>query len=167
MRIFRNFKGYRPHAIPSGLEFAAFTQSEEGHDWYSLQDQFQQETLKVVFDEKSKSVLITNQDPSFLFPADGTSIAEIDFVDIKQGVMYVYDEEHNTIVPDVQANRYIEQQRRIAECSGEIDRLRDEVLSGIANEEDTQRFTALVKYRKAVESIDITQSNMAWPDRPN
>ena len=166
MIILRNFKSYSPTPRPAGLEFAAFTQSEDGIDWYEAQHLFSKETLKVVFDETNKQVFITNTDVSFLFPIDGASVAEIEWVKITEGESYLYDEVHNTLKVDITAKHFIERKNRLSEITEEVDRLRDEVLTDLASEEDKQRFEALIKYRKALLNTKITSTDIEWPTKP-
>ena len=167
MVILYGFKEYTPSVVPSGLERAAFTRSENGEDWYETQKRFKEHTLKIVFSSSDYRVLAYDNDPSKLFPPDGAGVAEIEPVDIKAETPYVYDKESNTICLDMEMCNYIEKHKKIANATKVIDKLRDDVLTGLASENEKKRFSSFIKYKKEVELIDVSQSAIEWPVEPD
>lgn len=166
MLILHDFKEYTPSNIPAGLEQAIFMRTEDGRDWYEIQPLFKNFTLKVIFISNNCKVLAVNSDPSMLFPTDGTSVAEIDPIKIDRNVPYIYNKTNNTISIDIELKNRIKMQKIIAGVSKEIDKLRDEVITGFASKSESKLFMSLVRYRKDLEAVNISQTDITWPEKP-
>lgn len=62
---------------------------KHGNDWYDYQSKYSPNTLKVMYDDKSRRVFITTKDSSRLVPAEiGNTIIEIEYNDDESKLNY-------------------------------------------------------------------------------
>ncbi|SUC31994.1 Uncharacterised protein [Providencia rettgeri] len=92
MLIYRNFTTSRNIDILNKYpDFVLVLEDEEGNDWYALQKNFKEDTLKILFNDENR-VVSYSFDVSSLTPTN-LSAAEIpqekipdDFLQIQQGI---------------------------------------------------------------------------------
>jgi len=153
-----------------------FIADSDGNDWYKLQSIFQDETLKIVFDENNL-INSASYDASTLFPlsfyvAEMATVPD-DFTLPPPGGKWIFDSEAETITERVYTDDELiaqaEQERttRIAAATVVIDPLRDAVELDRATEEEKERLLAWQNYRVDLIQLDLSvPSEIVWPEPP-
>ena len=88
MQYIKKFEQYTPEEKPFG-ESAIYLIGDNGQDWYSIQASFNEDSMKVVFDEDGL-VVACSRDVSSLFPLN-CGVLEIDSQQTDLIGMYVVD----------------------------------------------------------------------------
>lgn len=155
---------------------ALFLFSEDGTEWYSSQQSFARDTIKIAYDDKGiiRSIA-ANKDISTLWPA-GLSVVEVADTtanrraDISGKWVFdgekidkrIYSEEEQ------QEQARIEQRIRIAAAAKMIAPLQDAVDLGIANDAEKVSLENWKRYRVMLNRLDIeTAPAINWPAVPH
>ncbi|QCT18477.1 tail fiber assembly protein [Jejubacter calystegiae] len=169
MKIFNDFSLYYPEddALPDGV---LFLRSDNGADWYEVQQRFSEETLKVVFDNRGV-ICSAEKDASGLWPL-GCSVVEVDADNIPAGFavngQWQYAAGKITPVPvDNVANAEAEKARLLSVATASIAPLQDAIDLDIATDEEAELLKAWKKYRVLLNRVDTSVApDIEWPEVP-
>ena len=178
-----NIKGFKigspktPEQLKlSNQHNALFLFSEDGVEWYSSQQSFSADTIKIAYDEEGiiRSIA-ANKDVSTLWPA-GLNVAEVadttanrranisgDWVfDGKKIDKRIYTPEEH------QEQARVEQRARIANAAKMIAPLQDAVDLDMANEAERTRLDQWKRYRVVLSRLDFSDApSINWPAVPH
>ena len=167
MIIMKNFTTSTANAQSFNYSIAT---DDTGADWYASQENFQDDTLKVVFD--SAGVIISlSYDVSVLWPG-GNSVAEVAPADVPDGLNidggWVFDGEKITArvyTPEELAVQITaEKTQRLATAQLAIMPLQNAVKHNMATDEDKARLEAWEKYSVLVSRVIPEKPD--WPKMP-
>ncbi|WP_244866507.1 tail fiber assembly protein [Photorhabdus heterorhabditis] len=168
------FKQYIPDS-EDAVQFALYLQDKQGNDWYTSQNQFSTETLKIMYDNNGLIRAITT-DVSKFAPL-GFSVAEIN----KNDVPKEFDENTNEkwvfdgykIFPYVATKEELirkaehERIQLLVKSNNIIVPLQDAIDLNIATEEEKNILLEWKKYRIMLSRVDIsTAPEIVWPIPP-
>ncbi|WP_413535883.1 tail fiber assembly protein [Rahnella inusitata] len=171
MKILKGFKEYQPAEPPvAGMRYLT---CDSGEDWYEVQKQFSDSTLKIVFDSAG-TVVSMSTDVSRLWP-EHYSVAEVKGTDMPEGLDisggWVFDgKKVQTRVYSVEEN--ISQATKtvsdlMATANASIAPLQDAVDFDEATEGEQATLTAWKKYRIALNRLDLSAApDIHWPEVP-
>lgn len=172
MKNIKNFQPYLPENPIFGDE-VLYLLSEDGQDWYAVQQEFELNSIKFEYDDTGEVVRFS-QDISLLFP-QGRSVVEIPLkvvsnLDLSQG-RWRYDGKR--IVPilqtqdDLISNANRQKQDFIQEATNVIAPLQDAIDLEIATEKETAALQEWKKYRVLLNRVDTSLApNIDWPEKP-
>ncbi|WP_434526310.1 tail fiber assembly protein [Photorhabdus asymbiotica] len=168
------FEQYIPDS-ENAVQFALYLQDKQGNDWYTSQNQFSTETLKIMYDANGLIRAITT-DVSKFAPL-GFSVAEIN----KNEVPKEFNEKTNhkwmfdgqKIFPYVATkeelirNAEYKRVQLLVKANNIIVPLQDAIDLNIATEEEKNTLLKWKKYRIMLNRIDIsTAPEIVWPTPP-
>lgn len=182
--ILRNFKSSIKYI--NGIQAMFFT-DEDGNDWYEIQKQLSDDTLKIMFDSSGK-VVAASFDASTLAP-DGFSVAEINEGNLHEDVIatgFSFSDTHSLIIPvdewlfrnEVLMIDYVlkaenERQKLLRNINSKTSEWEKDLLLGLISEEDKERLKACRVYAKALQAMDCSTVNdkasysaIRWPAFP-
>ena len=172
MKIFKNFSAYSPETrtLPDNV---IYLHSAEGEDWYALQSQFADNTLKVAYNADGV-ICSAHQDGSMLWPV-GLSVAEVNLPDVPAGFDiyggWVYDGENIQARTYTQAEHIakaeIEKANLLNAINNKTQLWHTQLMLGMITDADKQTLTDWMKYSQAVQAIDTrTAPTLTWPTSP-
>ncbi|RTO96158.1 tail fiber assembly protein [Enterobacter hormaechei] len=180
MKEFKNFQAYEPGnsdlkvegSESDGLPYdILYMKDESGNDWYDLQKQLSQNTVKVVYDDTG-TVIQFSTDASVLYPL-GFSVVEI--------------EKSNFCSEDDKPLRYLNGQvsvdyakaaeetrkRLLASANAATTDWRTELQLETISDEDKSSLIEWMAYIKALRALDFSgvtdeagYKAIEWPDKP-
>ncbi len=173
MRHFRNF--IKTDALsPEQKELAdncsiQFIQDETGADWYELQSQFKNDTLKIQYD-KTGLIIAADADVSKLFPV-GCSVIEYNREEMpdnfKPGDFTFNDGNITPIEVDYVAVAAAERDRRMTAVSDRINRLVEAQDDADITDEELTELSQLREYRSKLRRLDLNSAPVvSWPEIP-
>ncbi|MEI9743575.1 tail fiber assembly protein [Enterobacter ludwigii] len=181
MENYKNFSTYHPESAPVEVlvlpdgrpAVMTWLRDEEGNDWYDVQQNFADDTLKVLYDGKGIICCFSN-DVTELNPVN-MSVAEVGAEDLPEGALdsltdgtWCYlDGRIQKYQPTPDELQEIAQQLKrklLAEADGVIALLERAVKHGIATEEEKLRLEAWEKY--SVLLSRVSPEKPEWPDMP-
>ncbi|HCB7517369.1 TPA: tail fiber assembly protein [Escherichia coli] len=165
----KNFRKYTPENPP--VEWALYLISEDGQDWYECQEQFAENTYKIMYDGDNIVRSIVT-DISTLCPVNA-SVAEVgvlpDDVDIdgnwmfKDGAVIKREYTHEELVQQAKNKKSLLMQQA-DDCMAP---LQDAVDLDMATEEEKGQLLAWKKYRVLLNRVDTsTAPDIEWPAPP-
>lgn len=175
MLIYRNFiKSTNEAYLSKYPDFASVIEDENGQDWYEIQSNFKDETLKIIFDNQNR-IVSYSCDVSTLFPL-GHSIAEINkdalpvnfydnnvFFDFIGGQVIPYEKSHEKLVEEA----FNQLKALQSEASQTIDTLQDAIDLNMAEKGADVLLGSWRKYRVLLSCVDIsTAPDIDWPQKP-
>lgn len=155
---------------------ALFLFSEDGTEWYSSQQGFAHDTIKIAYDDKGiiRSIA-ANKDVSTLWPA-GLSVAEVADTTANRRANisggWVFDgkniDKRIYTQEEQQEHARIEQRTRIAAVAKVIAPLQDAVDLGIANDAEKVRLEDWKRHRVMLNRLDVSAAPaIDWPPAPD
>lgn len=175
MLIYKNFNISKTQSILEKYpDFVLVLEDEAGNDWYELQKNFDDATLKILFD-KANRIVSQSFDVSTLMPAN-LSIAEIsqekipdDFFTNITGYVFI-DEKIEPLVlsqEEVVAITESKKQTLLYEANNAIAPLQDAVDLNIATKKEMTSLKAWREYRIFLNRIDASNTlSIIWPQKP-
>lgn len=155
---------------------ALFLFSDDGTEWYSCQQGFAADTIKIAYDDKGiiRSIA-ANKDVSTLWPA-GLSVAEVADTTANRRANisggWVFDgkkiDKRIYTPEEYQEQARIDQRARIANVAKVIAPLQDAVDLDMANETEKASLEDWKRYRVRLNRLDITTApDIDWPSAPD
>ncbi|ELY3760640.1 tail fiber assembly protein [Cronobacter universalis] len=144
--------------------------SEDGQDWYASQALFDEEKLKVEFDENGVITRFSD-DVSMLWPID-KSVADISKKLVPEGLNengeWIFDGEKIIAVPvDHVAIAELKKQQLMASAASVIAPLEDAVELGIATSHEAALLAEWKKYRVLLNRVlPGNAPDITWPEAP-
>lgn len=146
--------------------------SEDGKNWYEEVKHFQEDTIKIVYDENNIIVAIT-KDASTLNP-EGFSVVEVPDITanrraddsgkwmFKDGAVIkrVYTEEEQLLQAEKQKQKLLQQAREKTQF------WQIQLALGIITDSDKQQLMNWMKYVQQVEATDTSTLPVTFPERP-
>lgn len=146
--------------------------SDDGKNWYEEVRNFQEDTIKIVYDENNIIVAIT-KDASTLNP-DGFSVVEVPDITanrraddsgkwmFKDGAVIkrVYTEEEQLLQAEKQKQKLLQQAREKTQF------WQIQLALGIITDSDKQQLMNWMKYVQQVEATDTSTLPVTFPERP-
>ncbi|QXB04708.1 tail fiber assembly protein [Providencia rettgeri] len=175
MLIYRNFTTSRNIDILNKYpDFVLVLEDEEGNDWYALQKNFKEDTLKILFNDENR-VVSYSFDVSSLTPTN-LSAAEIpqekipdDFFTNTTGYKFI-DNEIKPVIHTYEEEVAIansKKQTLLSEANSIIATLQDAVDLGMATDEEKAQLIAWKKYRVLLNRVDTSLAlDIDWPEKP-
>ncbi|HEY4438699.1 MAG TPA: tail fiber assembly protein [Lelliottia sp.] len=189
MQNIQNFKPFTPskellktYDDGSG-EIPAFTISEDGHEWYSCQKLFSDDTVKIKYDQGGVIVAVVDKPVpargntyavSMFFPEEGESVAELAIDDYPAGVTLdgTWKFDGKKIFQDVQ----VINERTLRFNSNKLNGLASRASAAIAaiqasaavgnpRDGDSDNLLQLQLYLDVLRDVDL--SAPAWPPEPD
>ncbi|EKF65192.1 putative tail fiber assembly protein [Serratia plymuthica A30] len=178
-----NIKGFKigspktPEQLKlSNQHNALFLFSEDGVEWYSSQQSFSADTIKIAYDEKGiiRSIA-ANKDVSTLWPA-GLNVAEVADTTANRRANisgdWVFDGEQidkRIYTPEEhQEQARVEQRARIAEAAKMIAPLQDAVDLDMVSDAEKARLEGWKRYRVMLNRLDVSAAPaINWPSAPD
>lgn len=185
--ILRNFKSCIKYI--NGIQAMFFT-DEDGNDWYEIQKQLSDDTLKIMFDSSGK-VVAASFDASTLAP-DGFSVAEIRKEDVPEKLSatripdsalnlnitpnddWFYKNGEVQQIRDYQELALTERDMRMAEVSARIIWLEEAQKDNDISDEEEAELNGLRAYRCVLRRLDLngvtdekSYLDIKWPDKPD
>lgn len=169
--VFKNFTS----SIKTLGDFkAVFFTDEVGNDWYEIQNEFSDDTLKIMFNAEGR-IVAASFDASMLAP-DGLSVSEIQrdkipasFFD--KGTAWEFDGVN--IVPyefsrDELIALALEKKKSLMVAAGEaMAPLQDAVELEVATEEEKELLIDWKRYRVLLNRVDVCSApEIEWPPVP-
>ncbi|HBL8879648.1 TPA: tail fiber assembly protein [Enterobacter cloacae] len=174
MKNFKNFSKYTPELDGKNSDLLAlgisFLKDENGRDWYELQESFEQNTLKIIYDHDGV-VRSINNDVSALWPVD-MSVAEVELNDLPEGFdingLWMFFGGNIIPVPvDYVANAIEKKQILMNEAMAVIAPLEDAAEFGISTEKEATLLVEWKKYRVLLNRVDTSKApEIEWPEVP-
>lgn len=159
----KNIVRYEPEVVPEAFEGfgVVFFRSEDGTDFYQAVPDFQEDTMKVLYN-KDYNITGFSKDASSLYPADA-SLVELPSSEVPKdlalGEDFIFDPVTKKIVKDAAAILEQEKVKGLNLAKGEIDALQDKIDTDTATDADLESMKAWKKYRVAVREA-LTQEDM-------
>ncbi|EFC0652528.1 tail fiber assembly protein [Escherichia ruysiae] len=146
--------------------------SDDGKNWYEEVRNFQEDTIKIVYDENNIIVAIT-KDASTLNP-DGFSVVEVPDITanrraddsgkwmFKDGAVIkrVYTEEEQLLQAEKQKQKLLQQAREKTQF------WQIQLALGIITDSDKQQLMNWMKYVQQVEATDTSTLPVTFPEHP-
>lgn len=154
--IFRNFTT----SVKSTGEFMiVFFTDEDGNDWYEMQKEFADDSLKIMFDA-SGAIVASSFDASMLSP-DGLSVTEISQENIPSdffvpGTNWSYVDDIIVQIRDYQALAIAERDSRMAEITTRINWLEDAQKDGDISATEETELSALRACRTTLRRLELS-----------
>lgn len=174
MLLYANFmKSDNPEILGKYPNSISVLEDAEGNDWYEVQANFNDETLKIVFDH-SGLIVSYSYDVSTLFPLGYsiTEIAESDLpseffnggeFDFIEGKVFPHPKSLEQLIDE--ASCQLKQLQ--VEATVKIDTLQDAIDLNMAEKGDETLLKAWKIYRVKLSKIDILLSpKIDWPEKP-
>ncbi len=144
--------------------------SDDGKNWYEEQKNFQDDTLKMAYDENG-IIRCIEKDVSMLNP-DGLSVVELPNItanrraDISGNWMFKDDTIIKRVYTDAEQQQQAESQKTalLSEAESVIQQLERAVRLNMATEEERTRLEAWERYSVLVSRVDTAKPE--WPDKP-
>ncbi|HIE3961846.1 tail fiber assembly protein [uncultured Serratia sp.] len=177
---FKNFTLYKPE-FQNGEEDAPeyrpdvlYARDENGRDWYDCQEEFSNDTLKVMYDSKGIIVCIS-KDVTAIFPP-GFSVAEVESrntpSEVCNDMTWVYSEgkviKRIYSVDDKRKMLQGEKERRITRVNQATQTLNSKLLLGMATDAEKAKLRVWMDYVNEIEKIsnDADPDKIVWPTVP-
>lgn len=165
----KNFKKYKPEGIIDGFMYLI---SEDGLDWYEAREMFQEDTVKILY-ENDGTIVCADYTALFMPPLD-CSIAEI-YYDGNLNDLYgmVFDGEK--VVPYDEPNserieRLKSEQKNLkVSAINELNNLKMAIDLDVATEDEKQLFPVLKSYIMKLSTFtddDFTDKLFEFPVKP-
>ena len=167
----KNFREYIPldsdlddNFLSAKKSGGVFIKDDEGRDFYKSKDLFSESTLKVVYDAENNVVVIRKNIDS-TFPV-GRSVIEIEDQEYDDSRVYKIDTDKRVLVLNTQLENRGKKQRLIDEADAVIQPTLGYAVSGILSDTEKETLKAWNEYRKALEDVDVTATDIKWPTKP-
>ena len=171
MMHMKNFSAYTPRdddlnesLIAAKRAGGVFIRDDKGRDFYKSKSLFLEHTLKVVYDS-DKNVVIIKKNIDDTFPV-GRSVIEIEDQEYDDTRAYKIDTDKRVLVLNTQLENHGKKQRLIDDADSVIQPLLGYAVSGLLSDTEKETFKAWNKYRKSLEDVDVTATNIEWPAKP-
>lgn len=171
MKMMR-FKVYQPNINTISPELApavniggVFIRDSEGRDFYESQKLFSDNTLKVVFDDVSGNVIIVRESVSDVFP-NGYSLIEVPHQEYDPSRPYTVDVGTLSLRVNTTLETSSKKQGLIDDADAVIQPMLGYAVAGVLSDAEKEAFKAWNEYRKALEDVDVTATNIEWPAKP-
>ncbi|MDD9339615.1 MAG: tail fiber assembly protein [Providencia heimbachae] len=175
MLIYKNFTvSNNPNILAKYPDFVLVLEDETGDDWYELQKNFKNDTLKVLFDAENR-IVSHSFDVSTLTPTN-LSVAEVppkklpaDFFTNTNGYLFIdgkieilsFSHEEEVAIAESKKRLFVD------DAEKSITILERKVRLNMATDDDKNRLTAWEIYSVKVADIDTsTAPNIEWPEKP-
>ena len=163
MSLSKKFERYTPDNLKYGT--VSYSRNADG-DWYEQQNNFAEDTLKILYDDDGRISAFTRDVSSLPDPA-GFYVVEINAETIdtdKQrligGKLVEYRKSQSELIADSEA---MKASLRL-KADSEIAWRQDAVDAVIATEDETAALSEWKKYRVLLMRVDT--SNPEWPEKP-
>lgn len=175
MKEFKNFVSYVPSATAAEAENLPYEilymRDEEGNDWYEIQKELSQDSIKVVYDDNG-AVAQYGSDASVLYPL-GFSVAVINATDlITEGDRPLYYSGGKVSVDYIKVAES-RRQNLLASAYETIADWKMELRLESINDDDKAsliKWVAYIKVLRALDFADVKDSagykTIIWPDEP-
>ncbi|MBJ5867342.1 tail fiber assembly protein [Enterobacter quasiroggenkampii] len=167
MLTLKNLKQYTPEYYELMIQ-AVYFQTEDGLDWYYHLRRFQNDTLKICFDEKG-IIRSFSYDADRLYPLN-MSVTEIDKSEVPEG-LNIYGEwmlEKGKIIPvpfDYVSQAEQKRTQLMKVASEKIDALVAASEDGDITEKEESTLARLREYRSALRRLDLSAApDVQWPE---
>jgi hypothetical protein len=175
MKEFKNFVAYVPSATSEEAENLPYEilymRDEEGKDWYEIQTELSQDSIKVVYDDNG-TVAQYNTDASVLYPL-GFSVAVINAKDFTTDGDKPLNYSGGKVSVDYIKVAESRRQSLLASASETIADWKMELQLGSISDDDKAiliRWVAYIKVLKALDFADVKDNtgykSIIWPDEP-
>ena len=171
MMHMKDFSAYTPcdddldeSLIAAKRAGGVFIRDDTGRDFYQSKSLFLENTLKVVYDS-DKNVVIIKKNIDDTFPS-GRSVIEIEDQEYDDSRVYKIDTDKRVLVLNTQLENRGKKQRLIDEADAVIQPTLGYAVSGILSDTEKETLKAWNEYRKALEDVDVTATNIEWPEKP-
>ncbi|WP_435927450.1 tail fiber assembly protein [Dryocola sp. BD613] len=145
--------------------------SEDGRDWYEVQNLFDRDKLKIEY-ESTGLISRISMEISELWPLD-KSVADIELKKVPKNInekgMWLFDGENINSVPiDYIGLATLKRKELISLASQNIAILQDAVELGIDKHDEVHLLPAWKKYRVQLNRIDVSLApDIQWPIQPS
>lgn len=171
MQQFGKFSQYTPkgkaHTVDGGK--VIYLHDEQGNDWYDVQKQFSENTLKVGYDEEGR-VRTFCTDVYAFFPMNLSAVelpATKANMRVSLGDDWFYKDGKLQQIRDQLAIATAERDNRMSEATKRIDWLAGALEDGDISDEENAELEALRAYRTALRRLDLSVApKVKWPEAP-